>query len=389
MNLEELWNQIHKEAQIGFIDCGIKHWLYYSTYRYENGKSYFNDVEKYYDGAIVPCLKVIDSKSFLEVFSSYLALAKSFYGELDYDRVCDVDKYTIATVLSNMTLEDFDRPVDFFNRRIAFLQDSTLDEFKITRDIGYSKMLDANIEVEIRNEPIFMETPYGVYTSIVKYEDGERLSYSLPVVRLGICGSKVYIYAVQNDQVEEAKDTPLKQAFFKQIKRKLYAVGAGLSHEEREIKTIDNIHEVSPSSLVSLIITLGLLKSRGVSLIVAYPLLINRYNATLIYSKEEYKRLITMKDDLYKDILNHLAYLRKNLDVIQANISEKFIRNFRRIAYHFDGIEVSDLLVGDCLPLYMNIGDCIHGNNPLLEELFHLGLCYNHRSNRDIIKSKK
>ena len=389
MNLEELWNQIHKEAQVGFTDCGIKHWLYYSTYRYEDGKCCFNDVEKYYDGAIVPCLNVTDSESLIEALSSYLAIAKSFYGELDYDRVCDIDKYTIATVLSNMTLEDFDNPIDFFTRRIAFLQDSTLDEFKIARDIGYSKMFDANLEVEIRNEPIFMETPYGVYIRIVRYEEGEKLSYSLPVVRLGICGCKAYIYAVQNDQVEETKDTPLKQAFFKRIKRKLYAVGAGLSHEEREIKTIDNIHEVSPSSLISLIITLGLLKSRGVSLIIAYPLLINRYNANLIYSKEEYKRLSSMNDDLYKDILSHLAYLRKNLDVIQANISDKFIRNFRRIAYHFDGMEVDDLLVGDCLPLYMNIGNFVHGNNPLLEELFQLGLCYNHRSNRDIIKSKK
>ena len=162
-----------------------------------------------------------------------------------------------------------------------------------------------------------METPYGLYISIVRYnEEGRKLSYPLPVVRLGIDEDTVYFYAIQKDQSEEWNDDKEFVAFSKKIRRKMYGVDKGMAREEKDVLGIENIHEVSPWAMIALTITLGLLKKVGIQRMVAYPLLLNRYNANVVYSQEELKRLAGNKEAIYKDIKDHLAYLKENIDII-------------------------------------------------------------------------
>lgn len=375
-SLNELLDEINLEARNGKVDCGLTHWLYYSNREVNSNKYVFSDVRKKYMNTLIPCLKMSDRERLVEVVEEYLDTAKCFYDELDYDRVEDVDKYTIATVLSNLAMDDFDNSVSFFQRRIAFLQDKTLSYFKNCRDIGYSEIFDANIEIELRNESIFMETPYSLYINLVKYtSSGRKLSYPLPVLRFGIDKDKAYFYAIQKDQAEEMPIDKEYVAFSKKIRRKMYRVNAGIDIGDNGM---DNLHEVSPWALIALTICLGLLRNVGINDIVVYPILINRYNANIIYSQEELKRFENKNDDIYKDIKEHLLFIRDNIDSIQKNITDKFIRTFRRIGYHFPGIEVNDFPVFVGLPLEMKVNHTKFCNNSLLKEMFNLGLCYNY-----------
>lgn len=376
--IEKAFDEINKEARTAYVDCGIRSWLYYSTVVCKDGKDEFYDVLKSYPNTMPACIQIQDKNGLLMKISDYVDKAFCFYDELDYDRVENPLKYTIATALMNLSLDDFTNLESFFERREHFLQDESLKHFKIAREIGYSSIFDANIEVALRKEPIFMETPYGLYISIVRYnEEGRKLSYPLPVVRLGIDEDTVYFYAIQKDQSEEWNDDKEFVAFSKKIRRKMYGVDKGMAREEKDVLGIENIHEVSPWAMIALTITLGLLKKVGIQRMVAYPLLLNRYNANVVYSQEELKRLAGNKEAIYKDIKDHLAYLKENIDVIQENITDKFIRTFRRIGYHFPGIEIDDCmdLHPFALEMIVNHGDMC--NNPILQEMFQLGLCYN------------
>lgn len=375
----DLLDEINYEARSGMIDCGLKHWLYYTSSIVKDREYTFNDVRKEYEGVLVPCLRIANKDALVDKISEYLDIAESFYDELDYDRVSDIHKYTIATLFSNMTIDDFNNSDMFIKRRIAFLQDNALRHFNVPRDIGYSNIFDANIEVELRKEPIFMETPYGMYISMIKYtEEGRKLSYPLPVVRFGIDKTDAYFYAIQKDQSEEMPNDKDFLNFGKKIRRKMYGIGTGLTDEERGIKTIDNIHEVSPWAVIALTIVLGLLKKFGVGKAYAYPLLLNRYNANVIYSHEELERLKDVDDEIYREIKEHLLYLKNNINVIQENITDKFIRTFRRIGYHFPGINIDDVSLVENFVLKMHVNDGDRCNNPLLDEMFKLGTCYNY-----------
>lgn len=377
-SLNEVLEEINLEARNGVVDCGLKHWIYYSVYDNKDGEYVYENVLKKYRNVVPPCLKIGDREGLLEVIGEYLEIAESFYDELDYDRVEDVDKYTIATVLSNMMVDDFSKPIEFFKKRISFLQDDTLKRFKRCRDIGYSKVFDANIEVELIKEAIFMETPYAFSINIVKYtEDGRKMSYPLPLLRFAICEDKAYFYAIQKDQDIDLPDDKEYISFSKKIRRKMYSIGKGLSESERTNTSIENINEVSPWAVIALTITLGLLKSLGIKDVLAFPLLINRYNSNVIYSFEELKVLKDKNEEIYKDIKEHLLFIAENIDNIQENITDKFIRTFRRVAYHFPGIEMDDFPVVAGLPLEMSVNGYDNCNNPLLEEMFNLGLCYN------------
>lgn len=376
-SLNDVLDEINKEARSGVVTCGKDHWLYYSNCLYNDGKCEFFEVLKEYKNTIPPCLKIKDKESLLDAIGEYLQVAKYFYGELDYDGIEDVDKYTIATALSNMSNDDFENPERFFEQRTNFLKDTTLNHFLQNRSIGYSEILGVEIEVEIRKEVIFLETPYGVYINLVKYdENGNKLKYQLPVVRYGVSDGCAYFYAIQKDQ--DVDDSVEKEyvSFEKKIRRKMYKVNDELPKEEYSNEDIDNIHEISPWALLALTIVLGLLKQNGIDKIQAIPLLINRWNANVIYSQETLIKIREKSDKWYNEYRDHLILLRNNMDIIQRNISDKFIRNFRRVGYHFPEFMVDDYMVSMGLPLKMDIISGESSSNALLSEMFNMGFMY-------------
>lgn len=376
-SLNDVLDEINKEARSGVVACGKDNWLYYSNCLYNDGKCEFSDVLKEYENTIPPCLKIKDKESLLEAISEYLHVAKDFYGELDYDGIEDVDKYTIATALSNMSNEDFENPERFFEQRTNFLKDTTLNRFLQNRSIGYSEILGVEIEVEVRKEVIFLETPYGVYINLVKYdENGNKLKYQLPVVRYGVSDGCAYFYAIQKDQ--DVDDSVEKEyvSFERKIRRKMYKVNDELPKEEYSNEDIDNIHEISPWALLALTIVLGLLKQNGIDRVQAIPLLINRWNANVIYSQETLIKIREKFDKWYNEYRDHLILLRNNMDIIQRNISDKFIRNFRRVGFHFPEFMVDDYMVSMGLPLKMDIISGESCSNALLSEMFNMGFMY-------------
>ena len=102
----------------------------------------------------------------------------------------------------------------------------------------------------------------------------------------------------------------------------------------------ENISDVSPSAVLSLSVFLNQLVELGITKIKVVPFLPIRYNA----KKEAYQRKINYlikKDNLSLEEQKEIEqkYLEEHLR-IQNNLTQKFLRNFFRINYHFPNVSI-------------------------------------------------
>lgn len=178
-------------------------------------------------------------------------------------------------------------------------------------------------------------------------------TYNLPVIYYGISNDEAYVYAIQ----KEKNSTNINNDFCKKINRIMYLVDKGLDvkNETFENYDIGNIKDVTSSFVLTANIFCGLLNNESISSINVPSILIERWNSKEIY------------------------YGRKNIiqndhDLIQSNLSEKFLRTFIRLAYHHSNISIKkypyeqDSYMKLCVE---NNGIC---NNELLEETYNLAL---------------
>jgi len=135
--------------------------------------------------------------------------------------------------------------------------------------------------------------------------------------------------------LEEKKEIPKER---KKLNRKMYKLNKGVSkveserYREYQRKRRDeelapdeyypeNISDVSPSALISLTATLSMLKQEGIEEVVVPAYLPLRW-----------------QNHVHKDYV-----LRSDVEEserIQRNVTDKFIRTFRRVAHHIEGVEV-------------------------------------------------
>lgn len=369
--IEKIFDDILLEARTGNVDCGSLESLYFSTQFQDNGKYQFYDVTRQYQEAIPPMLKIQNKQELLKEIGNYLEYAKNFYTEKDFRYITDKNKYIITSVMQNMDFEDFQDPNQFFKKRTDFIFDDTLKQLEKPTMIGHSFILNADICVEVKKEPIFFETPYGMYISLIQIgESGRKLCYPLQVIRLGISNHKAYIYAIQKEKNEELKEDYEMISFSKKIKRKMYKTGHGFPGTSQEDEFL-NLQNVSPWTLVATIIALGILKSRGIEEIVVPPILINRFNGAHITIDTEIENWSYFQNEVGKDFISQFEKARMQLYERQKNITDKFIRTFFRLAYHFPDFVIEEESLSICYPLQMKINDS-KVNNPLLEELFEI-----------------
>ena len=206
--IDIFYNDILKEAMDGKVDC------YFSF-----NIHFYNNLMNYNDDGIVPVLNITNRELFNSLLILYVNKARNYYDLSKYEKSIDEDKeYNINKMImtllwSNATYEDFNDPISFLRKQIAFLDNDLFSEFVNGETIGYSEILGGEIKVQNIKESIMNETPNSIQ---IIFTDGNE-NYYFPRIRYGIDGEVCYIYALQN---EVESDENIK----KKTNRKLFKV---------------------------------------------------------------------------------------------------------------------------------------------------------------------
>lgn len=376
-DIEQIFfKEIIKEAGTGYIDCGFFVPICFSTKELVNGQICEIINAKSFDNTMIPTVLIKDRQQLTNDIVSYLAVAKDFY-QLD-PRVKDSNnksKYIITSLLANTLVSDFEDLSQLFKRHTNFILDDSLIDFVGGKNIGYSDTLKSNVIVSLDKQSIVEETPYGIN---IRLEDelGNTL-YQFPTIRYGISDNKAYIYAIQG------KSNATNN---KKIERILRKVGEGFDEKGSEkdpISNPENLYSINPWSLVALSIAIPLIKNySNVDEFVVPYFLVNRWNAVEIsyqILKEKYKN--QMSSPKVKKFIDRKKEQVESHDTIQRNITDKFIRNFRRLDHHFSNINIESFQLELDSSLHFKVDNECKCNNVLLSELYNL-------SNNYIEKSK-
>lgn len=358
MNIIDIfYNDILKEARNGKVDC-------YFIFNIH----FYNNLDNDYTDPMVPILNLDSKEKFNELLMIYVNKAKSHYDFTKYINAFEdnkeyyLNKLIMTLLWSNATYEDFNNPINFLMKQIDFLDNDIFNNFNDEETIGYSEILESEIQVQNNKENIMNETPYSIQISLT---DGNE-TYYFPVIRYGISNDTCYIYAIQN---ELESDNDIK----KKINRKLFKIGENFNNEE------DNLKDVTSSFVVSLNIFLGLLSNKGITKIEVPSILIERW-----LGKEKY--IDEKGNSLERKGINSEEYVNNEKDKhisIQTNLTEKFIRTFLRVIYHHKDFSISSYPFDIDSNLHFDICESNECNNSLLNETFLIASGY--KNNKSMI----
>mgnify|MGYP003290069151 CR=1 FL=1 len=301
----------------------------------------------------IPTLMIKNKIEFDYLLTEYVEKIMKFHD------TSGLDEKTILTLLwSNATSEDFQDPINYLKKRIAFIDDQNLSEVISNFNLVESEILKSVIEVKLEKSEVFNETPYRIKITL-KSDVGEE--YELPAIYMGIFENKAYVYAIQND-----KEFRINNGYQKKIKRLLYGIDEGLDvlNETRENYDFGNLKDVTSSFVLTANILMGILNKIGIEEVIVPSILTIRWNA-----KE-------MKYDYIKETKKADAVAIKNMRIehenIQRNLTEKLTRTFLRLCHHHSGIYVTSYPMELDSSLHLTIDENNQCNNPILAETYNL-----------------
>lgn len=262
-----------------------------------------------------------------EYITLELNINRKFY-EINNNKYRNKIKALITFLFVNATPEEFIDPLNMLKRKIAFIKDKTFDKFEECNTINTKDIILKKIKIKKQNNSIMMETPYKLTISIT---NENNIEFPLAEISYGIINNTCYIYSIMKPK--EKKDLSIEEKLFhKTINRYLYKLNKGILEQETkefiEYKEhlIDyypeNITDVTQSFVLALTIFESLLQKENINTIKIVPFLPLRYLSRQIAANN-------IKDEIQKNEL-----LKRN-DRIQENATNKFIRTFRRVDYHY------------------------------------------------------
>jgi hypothetical protein len=270
-----------------------------------------------------------------------------------------------------MTANDFIDPENYLRRCISFIKDETFKDFSISGN-PIEILNNSHLEISNSEDKTCHSTPYFFRMAIV---DDEDHCFNLPDVYYAIeqvdNTKRAYIYAVQHDhKMDKMNDANIK--YCKKINFLLYKTDRDIPKEELDKKNLnqdtstwgeENIVVVSRPALVSLTATISLLHDLGFAEIMIPSYLPIHWNAKSImherklakYCREGYteEQLVTLKNEWEEEQLR-----------IQRNVTEKLIRNFRRLDFHFDGLNITAYPQDIDDFMHVKLDDDLKPNNP-------------------------
>ena len=351
------YDEIIKEAITGRINISkksdnyIPYNIIFNTNIVEDNIYLKSNLEN--DNLLIPTLIIKNKKLFNELLEIYLKLALKFYDDINYEPDENKIKKILTLLWSNASIDDFNEPIIFLRKRISFFKnelDLYNEEKKFKSDILNGYIGVKNIKCKLLNE-----TPYCF--KITLYNNKEE-KYELPLIYYGIDNNKIYIYAIQN----KSNFNKEKNKYQKFIKRKLYSLDEGLDVkiENYDNYDIGNLKDITPSFLLAISIFINIIIKNNIDEIIVPSILIERYNSKVIYFdliEKEYNKFTV--DELKTNYLK-----------IQSNLTEKLIRTFLRLAYHYDAIEVNSFPSEIDNNLILKIYNIKSINNLLLSSIF-------------------
>lgn len=336
MNIREIFFELIKETKNGrVLLADEEYYVGFNTNINDEIIEYneFNNIE----------LFITDLELFMNKIQEYILLEIELKRKsIKYiDNSKDYIKSLIMYLFVNATTEDFRHPINYIEKYIDYLKDNTLESYNegMKYDLG-GLFLDNQLYIKNSQQSIMMETPYKIELSIIN-KDNTNLSFILPEISYGISyenGESVcYIYSILNkENLNNVLNEDLLR-YKKNISRKLYKINKGISDiESEEFNNYkngesdyypENITDVSVSSVLSLYLFINLVKDK-VDKIKGVPYLPIRY------SSRDYASFLTKTEERRKEL-----QMRNNN--IQTNLTEKFIRTFRRVEQYIDDISIT------------------------------------------------
>lgn len=282
-----------------------------------------------------------------------------------------------------MTPEDFNNPEDFLRKQALMIKDETFNKFDNETYLGKLSFLDNNI-ICAKNgiartwDENFREFQFIIYDK-EWYHNNElfnRPHYTLPVIRYGIYekdGKKICsIGSIQNKNYEKDEEKGLKR----RINREKYKINKEIN--DGELLTVE------PNSILALSLFINLLHQEGITdieipgmYVLDYEYHEKRNKIILNEFKKEWgdeKR----REKFPEWYQQNLTYLDKNYgkqDLISEIKTERFIRIFQRILYHFPKGKINsypgevDNLLHINIPIIKNKNDI---NGDILKEFYGL-----------------
>ncbi len=411
-NLEIIFDEFVLEASKGHIETDP--FIYNTQFH-----TIYGDNE--YSGNKL-CLKIRDKKQFLILLSKYLLQLKTHRNlDLNYNTI----KEAITLLFSNITYEELLNPEEYIKRYTnfydRFLEDKSINNFSsfnadavflrknkerkslietlkkddasdktvVIKEREYNEGLvgaqnrnkdfwNSNIVISNKMQSLRQETPYFMEISFEKELNGKLLTYHLPKISYGISEDTCYIYAVQND-ISNSDLTSEDKKYHSMINRALYELNDGVYENEtddykdykegRSTEFAENISDVSPSAIMALSIFLNTLSSNNIDKIKVVPFLPIRYNAK---EKANYKKLtfVSKKQELdFKEKVALFKKMRIEHNMLQDNLTNKFIRNFMRLKYHFNNINILNLPLEGEEMMNIKLDEFTISNSEILNEI--------------------
>lgn len=359
------FNEIIKEASTGEVKVLLND-IYKEEYIFNVGFNTFLEktfaCNDSFDSK--PVLIINDKDRLVNLLCDYVKLCDSSPNIFkNYELNVRVKCY-LTNLWANALYDDFANPCLFVKKQIDFYQNKLCTE----NSFIYNTIDDSKIKIEDLKQDIRMETPFFFRASFIKDDD----IYNLPKISYGISNNVCYIYAIQNEKES------ITTSFQKRIKRKLYKLNEGVStletDEYRDYKDNgdyypENISDVSPSVLIALSIFFDILKDKGIDKVKVISLLPVRYNSRELALKKRYEDKLKdskLNDKDLKKLL--LEYKVENLR-IQKNLSDKMIRNFRRLEAHFNNCLITSFPMEFDEYLHLNIKPYQYGSNQFLDNI--------------------
>lgn len=245
------------------------------------------------------------------------------------------------------TPDDFNNPESFLKKQVQMIKDNTFEKYDEETYLGKLKILDDNI-ICIKNgiartwDENIREIEIKIYDK--RYYNNKELfnrpHYTLPAIRYGIYeknGKKVcYIGSIQNKEKSLAdKEIEEKQDINKKIERKKYKVNDGVPEENKD--------KVEPKGILALSLFIDILSKEGITDIEIPSIYVLDYE---YHGKRSKKLLEDFKKEWtedrkkrfplrYKEEEHYLKHNYNKQDLISEIKTERMIKNFERILYHY------------------------------------------------------
>lgn len=285
---------------------------------------------------------------------------------------CSFHLWILRRIWLRMGLDDCHQVERFLQNQLSFVRNNQLDSYQkesiIGNYCGYKVRMKA--ELNCTYDETTRRMQFRIY-------DDQNSYYSLPNIYYDILNeenqSTCYIYAIQNDRDKNR---------IPKIERLLYKLNKGINNlETEEYKDYkmgrsdyypENISDIHPSQVLSLMYFIKLLKKHNINKIKVPVLQVLSYDYHILLSekmKEDFELTWTIEvmedmrtatgsrrewlEDLYSYDKKWYDHIVDKEDLISKNKVETFIRIFRRVNFYIPEMEICNepMLQGDCLDI--------------------------------------